>query len=334
MRFHLAGLPHTDLDQSPPICAYSAKAAKFITMMEARGHEVLVYWGQDTPNPDGSDQPYWPEDWSEHNARIRVAIEATLQRDDIVLLSGGWSQRELLDLPVLVCEYGIGYEATCAKYRVFESYAWMHYIYGKNREGDGSFFDDVIPNPVDPDEFHLDHPDDYFLFVGRVVTRKGLQVAAEATEALNARLVVAGPLSAEVDLTQWDHVTHVGTVDSHVRSDLMARARALFAPTLYVEPWGGVTIEALASGCPVICTDWGAFTETIQNGANGFRCRMLADFIEAGHLVSELDRDRIRSTAVVKYGLEPVSRRYERYFERLLTLHGEGWYANTKPEAA
>jgi hypothetical protein len=56
----------------------------------------------------------------------------------------------------MVVELGIGYEGSFAKYRVFESYAWMHYTYGKIDQSDnGRFFDCVIPNYFNTEEFPL-----------------------------------------------------------------------------------------------------------------------------------------------------------------------------------
>ena len=52
----------------------------------------------------------------------------------------------------MVVEYGIGYNGTFAKYRVFESYAHMHKIWGAQGgfDPDGKFYDVVIPNYFEP----------------------------------------------------------------------------------------------------------------------------------------------------------------------------------------
>jgi hypothetical protein len=39
---------------------------------------------------------------------------------------------------IWVVEPGIGYEGVFSQFRAFESYAWMHFIYGMTGQHDGS----------------------------------------------------------------------------------------------------------------------------------------------------------------------------------------------------
>ena len=106
----------------------------------------------------------------------------------------------------------------------------------------------------------------------------------------------------------------------------MGGAIAVFAPTIYVEPFGYVVIESQMCGTPTITTDWGAFVETNVQGVTGYRCRSFAEFLEAAENAGTLDRAKIRQHAVENYSVEVISERYERYFARLGTLWGKGWY--------
>jgi glycosyltransferase involved in cell wall biosynthesis len=106
----------------------------------------------------------------------------------------------------------------------------------------------------------------------------------------------------------------------------MSRARAVFVPTIYIEPFGNVAVEAQGCGTPVICTDWGAMTETVVHGVTGFRCRTFQEFIDATLLVQALDPRAIRDHARDNYGLEAIAEKYDRHFKRLLTLWDDGWY--------
>ena len=117
----------------------------------------------------------------------------------------------------------------------------------------------------------------------------------------------------------------VGQVGPERRSQLMSRAHALLAPTLYVEPFGGVVAEAAFCGTPAVTTDWGAFTETVQQGVTGWRCRTLAEFCEAAERAGELDPEVTRRRAEMRWSMDAVAPQYGRYFARLKTLRRDGW---------
>jgi glycosyltransferase involved in cell wall biosynthesis len=109
----------------------------------------------------------------------------------------------------------------------------------------------------------------------------------------------------------------------------MAKARAVFVQTQYIGPFEGVAVEAMMCGAPVITTDWGVFSETIQDGKTGYRTRTLGETIWAAKNSKNLDRKKIKEYAVERYSMHTVRHRYEDYFNQLLTLWDKGWYTET-----
>lgn len=353
--FHVVALPHTNVTRQFQSCAFTQKVRRFCQMMKARGHRVYLYAGMECDvETDGhvalvtdaereemvGGRHYTQADWnhplwSTFNSRvIRALKDHPIQPHDFICLIGGVAQKPIADaFPAHISvEFGIGYAGTFAKFRVFESYAWMHTIYGAETGGnagaaDGRYFDAVIPNQIDDDLYVAAPPrphNDYALFVGRLIDRKGYRLAQEVCEAANMRLVLAGP--GEPNEGWGEFLGEVGPVR---RTVLMQHATCLIAPTQYIEPFGTVHIEAMAAGCPVIASDWGVFTETIENGQNGWRCRSFAEYVRAVNMARRADiewRGEIAAATRRRYSMSTVSYEYEEYFNRLSTLRGDGFY--------
>ena len=350
MRFHVTALPHTQTSTAYTACAYTAKVLFFCRMMMDRGHEVFLYSGADNEAPCTEHIPCVSEDdraahvgdshftsasfdyslpfWTNANAKMAAEIRKRMQPKDFLCIIGGYAQKPIADaLPeMMAVEFGVGYGGTFSKYRVFESYAWMHICYGaatmgKPHDADGHWWDAVIPGYLDPAMFPFSaEKDDYYLFIGRLVDRKGYRIASDVCFDLGKKLVVAGQGTPPVGCE------YVGVVGPEERGRLMSRAKAVFVPTQYVEPFGNVNVEAQACGTPVITTDWGAFTETVQDGVTGFRCRTFGEFKRAAEQVHTLDPHKIREWAVSRYSLDVIGEKYEDYFMRLMHLWGAGWY--------
>jgi len=353
-RFHLLGLPHTWTERGHwSACAYTAKVWKFIDMMTARGHECVHYGNQGSEvncehvtllteeERQASFGPYdrnkqapaflWEANrphWLVFNARAIEEIRKRIcPRDFILTLTGCCSE------PVakafsghMTVEYGIGYYGTFSLYRCYESHAHREWCHGAKGNKGEDYHDAVIPNYFDAREFPPPDPspgDPYYLFVGRVNEDKGWRTAVEATKAIGAKLIIAGQGAPE---GLPDHCEFIGPITVEQRGPLMAGAIASFAPTRYREPFGGVAVEAQLCGTPCITSDHGAFVETVDER---WRCATLREYVAAAERAATLtlqDRNAIRARAQSRYSLEAVAPLYERYFDRIYDLWGQGWY--------
>lgn len=367
MRFHLVALPHTRLTPQYSCCAYTGKVERFARMMLDLGHQVEVYESIDPlPPEEYCSQPFDPSHprWVAHNAHVIQQIARSKQPGDFLCVIAGRCQEPIARAhPDLRCvEFGVGYGGVFADFCVFESYAWMHAVYAQQAGGacqaNGRFYDCVIPNYFDLDEFpegfgqggpivglgfrgryyydsegrpvgctgyggHVDRFPPYYLYVGRLTSRKGVQIAEEACRRLGAKLLIAGPPGDYVP--QYGEV--LGPVRPAQRAQLMGGAIATFVPTTYVEPFGGVAVESRLCGTPVLTTDWGAFPELVTNGVDGYRCRTLAEFCTRAEHAKDITRRTVRARAQARFGMQRVASQYQDYFERLQTLDGKGWYS-------
>jgi glycosyltransferase involved in cell wall biosynthesis len=294
--------------------------------------------------------------WTEMNARAIGEIMARADKEDLLLLSSGTSQQIIAEaLPQLtVAEFGVGYEGiitTRAKtagpcFAAYESHSHRHLIYGLQGWRRGREYDTVIPNFFDRDELPEGGGGDYLLFMGRLISQKGVHIAARVAEALDMRLVVAGP-----GATEWGDgyvvfpegearapkLAYVGPVGIVERAELMGGAAVTLMPTLYVEPFGGVAVESMMCGTPVVTTDFGAFTETVTEGVSGYRFQTLQEAVDRTRQAIMLNRSNVRDYALGRYSLEAVGPQYDRWFTNLDGLWGEGWTAlrsEPSPEAA
>ncbi len=334
MNFHVIGLPSTRTNEHSS-CAFTALTANFIKMMRSLGHKVYHYGvGCDVEceedicvmPPVKMDWVGTAEYWIQYNNAIIAGINVRKSQGDFVCVINGRLNKALEVLSnVQVVEYAIGYTGTFAQYRVFASYSHMNKIWGAQGglDPDGKFYDAVIPHYLDPDHYKLQtKKSDYYLYIGRLVSRKGIQIAVDTCKELGTRLVIAG--SGE-QTWKGGNLEYVGPVSGQQRLDLYRNAIATFVPTLYVEPFGMTVIESQMCGTPVITTDWGAFPETVEQGQVGFRCRTLDQFVRAAKSVQFLDPEYIRDFAVKNWSIEVIKHKYQDYFNTLADLWGQGW---------
>jgi glycosyltransferase involved in cell wall biosynthesis len=369
MKLFVLGVPHTQTTRAFSTCAFTMKAWYLCQMLHSRGHEVIHL------GVEGSDPPCTEnvavisrEEWAAHYehpgakyyntatdgslrayheqyaARVRAAIEARITRPWEAIVACTWGAAQIAatqGLPQFIVEAGIGYRHTWAQYRVFSSYAWMHFHYGKEgKYGGNSWYDVVIPNEIDPELFGYGDVDaasgsarraeptksDELLFMGRMNDDKGVAIAIDVARRVGRKIAIVGQGDPARFLKDNPHARYLPPVDCDGRRKLMAKAAAFLCPTQYIEPLGNVALEAQLSGTPVICTDWGGFTETVLHGVTGYRCRTMEQFVWAAKNIDRIDPAACRQWVLDNYSPERIGAMYEEYFTMLLDLGGKGWY--------
>lgn len=347
MTFHLLGLPNTPVAAAYSLDGFATATRSFAKLLHSLGHTVFLYGAEGSDAPCTEFVPVITEEerttllgdcpyqyaameekfplWALSNPRMVVEIGRRKHPQDFICTIGGLSQKAVADAhpDLMTVEYSIGYIASFAKFRVYESHIWRHCTHGFQDDQQGKFYDTVIPYFFDPAEFAYNAtPELFCLYVGRLVTSKGIGIACEAAALAGMPLKVIGHGDPGL-------VTHgaeyLGALNGKERNEWMSRASVLFAPTQYLEPFGAVVVEANLCGTPVITTDFGAFVETVEQGRTGYRCNLLGEFVAAVGKAAQLDRNYIRKRAESLYSIKAVAPQYQAYFERLMTLWGQGW---------
>jgi 2-polyprenyl-3-methyl-5-hydroxy-6-metoxy-1,4-benzoquinol methylase len=122
-------------------------------------------------------------------------------------------------------------------------------------------------------------------------------------------------------------VDFVGYADRNTRKYLMANAECTIVASQYLEPFGGVMVESLFSGTPIITSDWGAMSENNIHGVTGYRCRNMEQYVWALNNINKINPSVCREYAINNFALEAIAPKYEEFFQQILDVYqGQGWY--------
>jgi glycosyltransferase involved in cell wall biosynthesis len=207
----------------------------------------------------------------------------------------------------------------------------------------------VFPNPVTADDFPLSSGDDW-IYTGRVERRKGVHVLIQAYANLRASINVTPPLLRIVgrpygsmngidygeyidDLIRKNNLTRAiewirGTDHESVKRYLARSSVAIF-PSLW-ENLSYSCLEAMASGCAVVASRCGGFTEIIRHGENGLLCgpgdpdeltQMLSSLCKTSGMQAALGA-AARTTVQKTYDTAVVCKRAEKWYQTVRNSTG------------
>lgn len=178
----------------------------------------------------------------------------------------------------------------------------------------------TVYNGTDTDLFEFsDEADDYLLFSGRILPDKGVKEAIQVARESGHRLLIAGPPAYGHDYYFEQHVKpeldenilYIGRMDQQQLKTYYQKAKALITPVQWEEPFGLTTIEAMASGTPVISLNRGAAPEIIIDGKTGFIVNSLSEMVEAVGKIDTIKRKDCREHVEREFSYQVMVDKYE-----------------------
>ncbi len=153
---------------------------------------------------------------------------------------------------------------------------------------------------------------------------KGADRAFLVARTLGRPLILAGPIvdgeffNRTVKPFLNDDIRYVGIVDHQTKNELFGQSGCVVLPFRRDEPFGLVTIEAMACGTPVVSLVSGALPEIIEPGVTGY---LTQDEEELPALVNQafaLDRATIRRRVAARFDISNIAQQYYQLYTRLM----------------
>ncbi|HMH70656.1 MAG TPA: glycosyltransferase family 4 protein [Candidatus Saccharimonadales bacterium] len=187
----------------------------------------------------------------------------------------------------------------------------------------------TIYNGIDIDYFTpgTAAKEEYLLFLGSILPRKGTKEAIEVAQKSGRPLIIAGPtypdnqdyfdtyVAPYIDGTT---IQYLGHVPHNQTAELFQKAAAFLMPIQWEEPFGLTIAEAMACGTPVIALNRGSVPEIIHSGVTGFIASSIDEMAEAVAKLDTIDLKACRKAAVERFSTKAMVDSYEQAFLKLL----------------
>ncbi len=187
--------------------------------------------------------------------------------------------------------------------------------------------------PKDQLSFSADANGNYIAFIGRIIESKGVHLAIQAVQRYNQgakkplQLQLAGKHYASDKDSYWQkhilpllddpNINYVGFLNNDEKiQDFLGNAAALLVPSLFEEPFGMVSIEALACGTPVLALNSGALPEVIDESTGIIVKKATSDELTIQRLATAIPKVILKDRRICRQV-------YEKHFssERMAQEH-------------
>jgi len=155
----------------------------------------------------------------------------------------------------------------------------------------------IVYPPVDTRRFAPGHVGRHYVVVAELMAHKEIEVAIQAFNHLRLPLIVVGdgPDARRLRRLGGPTIEFSGRLSDGEVAEVLRSARALIMTA--VEEFGIVSVEAQASGRPVIARRGGGALETVIDGVTG--CFWSGGWPELAQAVRDFDTDAVDSQACI-----------------------------------
>ncbi len=211
------------------------------------------------------------------------------------------------------------------RYAVLTKYSEFPYtsISNSQRSALPLNFIKTVYNSLDISQFpYCAHPENYFVWLGKVNPLKGTREAILAAKKAGIKLMVMGAVDSgfphmfkyyeeEVKpLIDGKNIIWIGEVSHEDKVKYLGRARGFLNPIQWEEPFGLVMVEAMATGTPVIALKRGAASEIVQEAKTGYLVENLDEMVEKIKIIDTIDRINCRKNIEEHFTIQKMVEGY------------------------
>lgn len=185
--------------------------------------------------------------------------------------------------------------------------------------------DRVIYNGYDSDLFHLNQASERnldFLFVGRLVSDKGIDLLMQALrqlpESCSCFVVGDGPEREAMQAQAPKQVKFLGRLESGQIAELMRQSKWLVVPSRWQEPFGLVVVEAIACGARVLAANHGGLPEAVGPCGLLFQPNDVASLKST--MQAAMERDDLENITAQERNIHLSQFSYELQVDRILKV--------------
>ena len=302
----------------------------------------------------------------EDERHFRLTLEHVLSEGfDLVhdhggglLLSDAYRHYEgVLSLPILTTLHGALYaDAHLEECAVYRQRTASNTFFSCVSRHQGQLWEQqldinaVVYNGIFVDDYRLEREKKGYVFnIGRIMSRKGQDIAVEVAQRAGLKLVLAGPIVepeyfdqfrssvglmphigripvtpsyleevVESVLARPEPAIYIGQLDDRQKGEWFGHADCFLMPIRWDEPFGLVLIEAMACGTPVVAFNRGAIAEILVDKKTGFLVDSLDEMVAAVSKVGQIDPLDCRRHVEQHFGSRVMALKYLELYQRLL----------------